>query len=245
MFRLIILSLLLAVVTYFNHSGGDKTPLREPSLVKLNMHLTQPRTHSAPSSLNASGITLQDGTLSFSSVEFLGSRRDKSEFHFTSSLSQPYHLQADITHVSLVEFDVPAGRYRSAKIILHATQQDSLPAMTVHALLQGKHDKKPVPLEIRFFDFPQVLSLPIHTQEKEGLLVFPRQGFSNLQIRIDPMQLFDPGMMDQLREATMQVTPSGRKVILSREHNAHIHTRLAGNVHQSIQALLKQGPNRL
>lgn len=239
MFRLIILSLLLAVITYFNRAGGDKASLREPSLVKLNMHLTQTHNNPAPSSsYNPSSITLRNGTLSLSSFEFLGSPHNKTDFHFTTSLHQQYQLGPDKSHFSLLEFDVPAGRYHSAKIILHANGRDSLPAMTVHARWHKKDKPEPVPVEIRLFDFPRILPLEINPNGKDGSLLFPSQGFSSLQLQIDPMQLFDPVILSQLQEATIQETATGSKVILSRDHNSHIHARLTGNMHQAIRAVL-------
>ncbi|MBS3806041.1 MAG: hypothetical protein KGY60_00925 [Bacteroidales bacterium] len=240
MSRLIILSLLLAVITYFNHAGTDKTPLREPSLIKLSMHLTQTRANPAASSQDLSRITFQNGILSLSSVEFLGSPHNTTDFHFTSSLHSQYQLQPEKSPLPLLEFDVPAGRYRSAKIILHANSRDSLPAMTVHARWQKKDGPKPIDIHIRLFDLPRILSLEVKPEGKERSLMFPRQGFSNLQIRIDPMQLFDPAVMDQLQEAKMQDTPTGRKVILSRHHNPHIHDRLTENMHESIRAVLQR-----
>jgi|SRR6056297_2068253 len=238
MFRLIILSLLLAVLTYFNRAGNDKASLREPSLVKLNMHLTQTHNNPDTSSYNPSSITLRNGTLSLSSFEFLGSPHNKTDFHFTTSLHKQYQLGPDKSHLSLLEFDVPAGSYRSAKIILHANGRDSLPAMTLHARWHKKNEPEPVPVEIRLFDFPRILSMEIKSKGTNGSLLFPRQGFSSLQIRIDPMQLFDPVILNQLQEATIQETATGSKVILSRDHNSHIHARLTGNMHQSIRALL-------
>lgn len=240
MFRLIILSLLLAVITYFNRAGADKKPLREPSLIKLNMHLTQTRANPAASSYHPSRITLQNSTIFLSSVEFLGSPNNKTDFHFTTSLHKQYQLQPDKSHLSLLEFDVPAGRYRSAKLILHANVRDSLPALRVHARWQKKDEPEPLAMEIRFFNFPRILSLEIDPEGKDRSLMFPRQGFSNLQIRINPMQLFDSTVLDQLREAKVQDTPTGRKVILSRNHNPHIHARLTGNIHQSVRAVLNR-----
>ena len=238
MSRLIILSLLLVVITYFNHAGTDKTPLREPSLIKLSMHLTQTRANPAASSRDLSRITFQNGILSLSSVEFLGSPQNTTDFHFTTSLHSQCQLQPEKSPLPLLEFDVPAGRYRSAKIILHANGLDSLPALKVHARWQKKNDPKPVDIHIRLFDLPRVLSLEINPERKDRSLMFPRQGFSNIQIRIDPMQLFDPTVMDQLQEAKIQDGPTGRKLILSQHHNPHIHDRLTGNMHQSIRAVL-------
>jgi len=240
MFRLIILSLLLAVITYFNHAGGDKSKLREPSLIQLNMQLNHPPTIATPSSQDRSQITLQNGTLTLSTIEFLGSPENKTDFHFTTSLRKQYLLKPDQTHLSLLEFDVPAGRYRQAKIMLHANGKDSLPAMTVNALWHRKGNTQPVPLEIRFFDFPQVLSLKLDPEGKDRFLVFPNQGFSNVQITIHPLQLFDQHVMEQLQQKEMQDTDGLRKMIISEDHNASIHALLAANLHQSIRAVIKR-----
>ena len=236
MLRLIILSLMLAVLTWFNRSDNEKSSLSEPSLIQLTMNISAwdgsdaQKLSSSPSSFHIEG-----GSLSLSNLAFHGIQKDGEEFHFTKDMNQSYTLQTKNLPLSVLEFDVPKGSYQSASLVLHANGQDTLPGMTLKG--HWHREGHSTPMEIRFFQYPEVFSIPLsHTGPS---LHFAANGVSTLQIHIQPDVILKALHQAPLQNIVLTDTDTGKKLIISRQHNAHIHAALVAHAEKSIKTYIQ------
>ena len=127
MFRPIILSLMLLVVTYLNRSGEEGAALSEPSLIRLNMKINQPAENTTATDYSSYKLIVKSSSLSLSKIGFDGVRANGQNFHFATPLQYTYTTypgDAGSSTPALPEFDVPKGKYQSAGIILHANGRE-------------------------------------------------------------------------------------------------------------------------
>jgi len=236
MLRLIILSLMLAVLTWFNRSDNEKTSLSEPSLIQLTMNMSAWDGPADPKGLSSPpSFRIDSGSLSLSNLAFHGIQQSGKEFHFATDMNRSYTLQTQNLPLSILEFDVPKGSYQSAQLIIHANGQDSLPAMTLKGHWQrGEYS---IPMEIRFFHYPEVFSIPL--SHNGPSLHFPPDGVSTLQIHVQPDVIVKALHQTPLEEVTLSQTDAGKKLIISRRHNAHIHAALVTRAEKSIRAYIQ------
>jgi len=237
MLRLIILSLMLAVLTWFNRSGNEKTALSEPSLIQLTMNMSAwdgPEDQKLTSS--PSSFQLNSGLLSLSNLAFHGIQQGGEEFHFAKNMNHSFTLQTKSLPLSILEFDVPKGSYESARLVLHANGQDTLPAMTLKGHWQRNGHS--IPMEIHFFHYPEVFSIPL--SHNGPSLHFPPDGVSNLKVHVQPDMILKALHASSLRDMDMALTDteSGKKLIISRQRNAHIHAHLVTAAEKSIKAYI-------
>jgi hypothetical protein len=236
MLRLIILSLMLAVLTWFNRSGSEKSSLSEPSLIQLTMNMSAWDGSDAqkPASSSAS-FHIEGGSLSLSNLAFHGIKQDGKEFHFTKDMNRSYTLQTKNLPISILEFDVPKGNYQSASLILHANGRDTLPGM----MLKGHWHRGDysIPLEIRFFHYPEIFSIPL--SHSGPSLHLAANGVSTLQIHVQPDAILKALHQTSLQDFKFTDTDAGRKLIISRQHNPHIHAVLVNSAEKSIKAYIQ------
>jgi hypothetical protein len=236
MLRLIILSLMLAVLTWFNRSDNEKASLSEPSLIQLTMNMSAwdgsdaQKLPPSPASFHIEG-----GSLSLSNLAFHGIQQGGEEFHFTKDMNRSYTLQTKSLPLSILEFDVPKGNYQSASLVLHANGRDSLAAMTLNGHWQKGGHK--IPMEIRFFHYPEVFSIPL--SHNGHSLHFPSAGVSTLQIHVQPDVILKALYQSSPQNITLTETDTGKKLIISRQHNPHVHAELVPIAEKSIKAYIQ------
>ena len=236
MIRLIILSLMLAVLTWFNRSGHEKSSLSEPSLIQLTMNMSAwDGTQAQKPASSPAWFQIDGGSLSLSNLAFHGSQQNGKEFHFSKDMNRSYTLQTKSLPLSVLEFDVPRGSYQSASLILHANGRDTLPGMMLKGLWH--RGGQSIPMEIRFFHYPEIFSIPL--SHAGSSLHFAANGVSTLQIHVQPDVILKTLHQTSLRDVALTDTDTGQKLIISRQHNAHIHASLVTQAEKSIKAYIQ------
>lgn len=241
MFRLIILSLLVVVTTILNRAGQEKDALRNPSLVKFNMKMERPNLSTSSFSRPGPEMQIQNSTLNFSEMEFMGvlyndKLHKQKEFHYSVNLQNRCILKSRHEQESFLEFDVPAGEYLSARVLLHFSNQDSLPAMTLQGLWHPKANNKPIPVEMVCYDLPNLLPVDLERDKNTQTILFPKKGLSTLQIVFRPHSILGENWQPKTNEMQPHKSHQGYRLILSKNQNPKLHSHLIENLHQSMKA---------
>lgn len=243
MFRLIILSFLVVVTTILNRAGQEKQALRNPSLVKLNMKMERAKLSTSAFSTPDQGIKIQSSALNFTKMEFMGvlynnELHKKKDFHYSAHLHNNCNLTSQHEQESFLEFDVPAGEYLSARVLLHFSKQDSLPAMTLQGLWHSKGNNKPIPIEFVCYDLPDLLPVDLDQEKNTNTILFPRKGLSRLQIVFHPYIVLGKDWQPKTDEMHPHKSHEGYRLILSKNQNPKLHSHLIENLHQSMKAMV-------
>ena len=243
MFRLIILSLLVVVTTILNRAGQEKDALRNPSLVKLNMKMERPKLSSSAFSRPGPEMQIQSSALNLTEMEFMGvlynnDLHKQKDFHYSVNIQNRCILKSQQEQESLLEFDVPAGQYLSARVLLHFSNQDSLPAMTLQGLWHRKGNNKPIPVEFVCYDLPELLPVDLDQENNTQTILFPQKGLSRLQVVFRPHSVLGKGWQPKTVKMHPHKSHEGYRLILSQNQNPKLHRFFLENLHHSMQAMV-------
>lgn len=243
MFRLIILSLLVVVTTILNRAGQEKQALRNPSLVKLNMKMERAKLSTSSFSRPGPEMQIQSSAFNLTEMEFMGvlyndDLHKQKDFHYSVNLQNRYILKSQQEQESLLEFDVPAGQYLSARVLLYFSNQDSLPAITLQGLWHPKGSNKPIPIEMVCYDLPELLPVDLEREKSSQTILFPKKGLSRLQIVFHPYTVLGENWQPKTDEMQPHKSHEGYRLILSKNQNPKLHSFFIKNLHHSMQAMV-------
>ncbi len=232
--------LLIPLVFLLMFSSCSKDPLTLPSKVVFDFELIS---HEEGAGLKSGfpidppfgKITVDQGTLVISSIEFDGRRDQGRDVFFVSDLQEPVIVDLEKGDSSMeLSFDIPQGVYNRIELFINLGNGDGTSLLLEGMIKKGRQAEIPVIFE---YNIPEQIRVRAEPENKGNQIVLTRDKPSKARIIVDAGEVFQFVKLPVLQQATVSVLGDENIIIISPENNINIFNSMASRIERSFRVV--------
>jgi hypothetical protein len=180
-------------------------------------------------------LTIDNGSLTVSSLEFEGRRDEGKDVFFISSMRQPLVVDLETGKGNqLLIFDIPQGVYNFIEINLNLGGNDGIPL-----ILEGKiNSGTPNEIHLRFeHDIFEKIRIRAESVLASTKIVLRKDTPSKAKIVLDSRYVFQFVNVMALRDADISIIDGKEVILINSLNNINIFNRMAERLEKSFSVI--------